>query len=64
MIPRCTSVSERASLQANTIVRELKKDLPKQYAYPRKMNWEIYDTTVTFDDPLTKLRGKLAYRVR
>jgi len=38
----------------------LRKDLPEQYA--RSVDLSIYAKDVRFDDPVTKLRGKLRYR--
>lgn len=54
------------SLQAarKEVVRTLAKDLRRQYEAPLTMDFSIFDNNVTFDDPTTKLNGKLLYRVR
>lgn len=47
-----------------SVVPLLRHDLLIQYDAPRLMNWDLYDSSITFDDPMTKLSGKLQYRVR
>lgn len=46
------------------VMRKLRHDLKIQYDSPREMDWTIYDGRITFDDPMTKLSGKLQYKVR
>lgn len=41
----------------------LERDLSRQYDAPLRLDWSIYDDNVTFDDPTTKLDGKLMYKV-
>ena len=55
----------RTSLQAarEEVVKVLAIDLARQYEAPREMDFSIYDDKVTFDDPTTKLQGKLMYKV-
>lgn len=38
----------------------LRVDLPAQYDAP--LNWSVYAPSIVFDDPVTVLRGRLAYR--
>ena len=66
--PRTSRLSSRCSATAtNRAVREavakkLAADLPTQYAAPLAMDWSIYNSRVTFDDPLTKLSGLFLYK--
>ena len=46
------------------VAETLAKDLLRQYENPNKMDWGIYDNSITFDDPMTRLKGKLMYKVR
>lgn len=45
------------------VTEVLRKDLMRQYDEPNNLDWSIFDNQVSFDDPMTKLRGKLMYRV-
>lgn len=46
------------------VIEALQGDLRMQYDTPRQMDWDLYDDAIDFDDPLTTLSGKLAYKVR
>mmetsp|Transcript_1166 Transcript_1166/g.3617 ORF Transcript_1166/g.3617 Transcript_1166/m.3617 type:complete len:151 (-) Transcript_1166:72-524(-) len=52
--------AEQARLQE--ITSTLKKDLPRQYDEVTDLDFSIYTGNMKFDDPWTKLRGKLLYR--
>jgi len=41
----------------------LARDLQNQYTAPSNLDWSIYATNISFDDPMTKLKGKLLYKV-
>lgn len=46
--------------QVHLIIKTLSEDLPRQYE--ADMDWSVYADSVTFVDPVTKLRGLLLYR--
>lgn len=62
---RRTALCMKTSLQAarEQVMKVLAIDLARQYQAPREMDFSIYDDKVTFDDPTTKLQGKLMYKV-
>lgn len=58
------SVSGSLTAKRANVVPELRRDLLRQYEEPRKLDWELYDRSVTFDDPMTQLSGRVQYKVR
>eukprot|EP00177_Eucheuma_denticulatum_P003974 GFKZ01007180.1.p1 GENE.GFKZ01007180.1~~GFKZ01007180.1.p1 ORF type:complete len:185 (-),score=13.98 GFKZ01007180.1:696-1250(-) len=44
------------------VARILARDLARQYESPLSIDFSVYDENVTFDDPTTKLKGKLMYK--
>eukprot|EP00897_Mesotaenium_endlicherianum_P002796 jgi/Mesen1/2544/ME000161S01593 len=54
------SSESRLDAKVVEIMEILKGDLPDQYQ--KEMDWSIYDSSVIFVDPVTRLKGKLPYR--
>lgn len=50
-------------VQREKVVPLLRRDLLIQLDAPNSMNWDLYDSSITFDDPMTQLSGRLPYRV-
>uniref|UniRef100_A0A7S1TE68 Uncharacterized protein n=1 Tax=Compsopogon caeruleus TaxID=31354 RepID=A0A7S1TE68_9RHOD len=50
----------RLAKSPDDVAAVLLHDLPRQYRHD--LDWSIYADDITFDDPVTHLRGKLRYR--
>lgn len=50
--------------QARERVAEvLRRDLPRQYEHPLKLDFSIFHKNITFDDPMTNISGLNMYKV-
>lgn len=56
-------VQHDLKMERNRAMNQLRQDLLKQYVAPRTLNWDLYDESIKFDDPLAKISGKMQYRV-
>ncbi|GJP49250.1 hypothetical protein CLOM_g8489 [Closterium sp. NIES-68] len=51
---------ERSDWRVARVIRVLREDLPVQYE--RDLDWSVYDGSVAFVDPVTRLDGLILYR--
>lgn len=56
-------MSDSLNASRQEVMKILVRDLTKQYDTPLDLDWSIYDEKVSFDDPATKIYGKLNYMV-